>query len=370
MLLACLAGSVLPVFAAPPRFNGVSGPAANNVPEATATPAGASAGVPASATAVQPPLPSSPAQKRPDKHPGKRQNNKEVTAKPNEALVPTYDHHKTPSEVLRQADTLDYSAVYQRSWVAAGTRVLCSLQQQIPGQGRVEFRQGVGQPLEFALLVDNPPAGAGKAHLEIEPPLWSHYRQTTHLGVIELDVNELALTTSPDWTRRLLGDLGDGMQPTLRYFDGADAAKDVKISLSPIDFKAGMQQFDACRAQLLRYDFDQAKVSVLNFTPDSSRLPKSAYQQLDEIIELLKSDPDIKVVDIEIYSQTKELVQYNSRLATRRAQTVRDYLLDKGINEEIIKITIHTQQKSRLERLGIKPDQIQIVLRRGDRKKN
>lgn len=370
------------VLAGPPRFEDVPGPAANHIAKsATAAPSDAEKSAnAATAESTQDATPQSSAKVDAGPEPKKSilssifvtaapPTPREQTSKSSDVLAPTHDFHKSDPAILQQGDIKFYDSGYRGTWVVQSSKTTCSLKQPITNFGYAEFRQGTAQPLEFVLLAANPPAGNGVAQIQSEPPLWSHYARPSNLGTIELDEGEHAMTASTEWAQRLLVDLADGMQTTLQFYDGADAARDVKITLSALNFKPGLENFDKCRAQLLRYDFKQVRVTVLQFNADSSRLSKTVIQQLEGILELVTKDAGIKNIDIEIYSLNKELVQYNYRLATRRAQAVRDYLMHKGVDEEKLKITIYTKKKSKLEQQGIKPDQVQVVLNRDKKKK-
>jgi outer membrane protein OmpA-like peptidoglycan-associated protein len=374
LLILCITAGIS-VLAEPPRFNEISGPAANADAMESAKPV--TEPMPSAEAAIPVAVPGATRTVEESQPPRrwsvfstqKYETPKETTNKPNDALVPTKDTHPGAPGVLQQGGVQYFEPGYTGQWEVKSSRMLCTLLQKIPQHGRVEFRQGVGQPLDFVLYVDNPPAGTGMAHLRSEPPLWTHYTKATDLGIIEIESGENAVTASSEWARHMMTDLGQGMQPTLQYWDSADAQNDIKVTLSAHTFKMGLDNFNVCRSQLLRYEFDKVHITVLNFNTDSSKILKPTYKQLNEVVEILQTDAGIKLIEVEIYTPTKELVQYNFRLATRRAQAVRDYLIQMGIDEEKLKIKIHTQKKSKLEELGVKPDQVQIVLHRGTKKK-
>jgi outer membrane protein OmpA-like peptidoglycan-associated protein len=245
---------------------------------------------------------------------------------------------------------------------------MCRLRQQLPSYGYVEFRQGVAQPLEFALYVDHPPAGSGIVQVSSEPPLWRHYTKTKDLGTLDLDEGDRAVTASATWARRLLIELSEGMQPVLHFWDAADASEDIEIFLSAIQFQKSLDQFYQCLGQLLKYDFKQVQLNVVHFNPDSSKMRKQAYQQLDEVLETAKLDKGISEINLEIYTYRDGLERYNFRLATRRAQGVRDYLLKHGIKEDRIFIKIYTKNKEQMHKLGYSDADVYIALQRKKQK--
>ena len=285
--------------------------------------------------------------------------------KPEDALVPTEAYHRSQTEKIRAAELYEYRSGYQSYWKSGdASKVLCSIRQQVPNYGYVEFRQGVGQPLEFAMFVNHPPAGVGKAHVRIQAPAWRHYNQGKDLGVVELEPGKRAVSMEANWSNRLMLELSEGMQLVVRYWDDADASTDIEVMLSALNFQKSLQSFHHCLGQLIAYETEEVKRNVVYFHEDSSRLRKQATQQLDGVLEILKADPGFKQIDLELYSSKEGLVQYNFRLSTRRARAVRDYLIKRGIAEDRLLIKIHTKSRTELKQLGYNPSDVHIVLKR------
>jgi outer membrane protein OmpA-like peptidoglycan-associated protein len=290
------------------------------------------------------------------------------TEKKDGDLVNTEKRHKQIYDLLESADIHHFEPGPDIRWQVKSSNVMCRMSQQVPHYGFVEFRQGVAQPLEFAMYVDQIPGGSGVVQVSSEPARWQHFVKAKKLGVLELDTGDTAVTASAEWSRRLFMELEQGMQPVLRFWDAADASEDVEVYLSALEFRDSLDKFQTCLAQLLKYDFNQVKANVLHFNPDSSKMRKQTYAQLDEVLETAKVDKGVTEVNLEIYTSRDGLERYNFRLATRRAQAVRDYLIKHGIKEDIIFIKIHTQTKAQLAKLGYKDSDVYISLRR-DKKK-
>lgn len=294
----------------------------------------------------------------------KKDETTELVHKPGNALVPTEKYHKSTNEQLNSANLYEYRSGYQSYWQGDTSRVMCSIQQQIPNYGYVEFRQGVGQPLQFAMYVNHPPAGIGKARVRIQPPYWRHYENEKDLGTIELEAGKRAVSMQADWSNRLLLSLRDGMQPVIHYWDAADATADIEIMLSALNFQDSLNSFHKCLGQVLTYDVKDTERTILHFSEDSSKLRPQATDQLDEVLQILKLDPGVKQVDVELYSTGEGLANYNFRLSTRRARAVRDYLMKHGIDEKRILIKIHTKTNADLKQLGYNLTDVHVVLKR------
>lgn len=70
--------------------------------------------------------------------------------------------------------------------------------------------------------------------------------------------------------------------------------------------------------------------SMVNFDFDSSKLGSAARTNLDKLAKVLKNNPD---TNVNIYGHTDSTGRdvYNQSLSERRAKSVRDYLVAKGI---------------------------------------
>lgn len=285
------------------------------------------------------------------------------TGKQTDQLVNTQEYHKETHELLGQGDLHRFEAGYHTGWRVQASNVMCSLNQAIPDYGHVEFRQGVGQPLVFALYVAHPPAGTGRAHVRSEAPHWQHYVADRDLGVLELETGKQAVTASSVWSRRLLLELSDGMQPVMRYWDAADATDDMEITLSAINFRSSLALFHRCIDQLQQYDVEQVERIVINFNEDSSRLRAEAVAQLADVLEIYRTDRRFRFIELEVYTHRTAMERYDFRLATRRTRTVRDYFIKQGVDEDKLLIKIHTKSEDELKALGYRPSDVLIALR-------
>jgi outer membrane protein OmpA-like peptidoglycan-associated protein len=285
-----------------------------------------------------------------------------VTRKKDGDLVNTEKRHKDIPDLLDTADLHHFEPGADVRWQVQASNVMCRMRQVVPQYGYVEFRQGVAQPFEFALYVDHPPGGSGVVQVSSEPPHWQHFIKAKKLGALEMESNDTVFTASAEWSRRLFIELNEGMQPVFRFWDAADASEDVEVYLSAIQFKDSLDKFYQCIEQLVKYDLKQVQLNVLHFNPDSSKMRKQTYEQLGEVLETTKVDSSINGVNLEIYTQRDGLEHYNFRLATRRAQAIRDYLIKHGVKEDIIFIKIHTKSKSEMAKLGYQASDVYLAL--------
>ncbi len=95
----------------------------------------------------------------------------------------------------------------------------------------------------------------------------------------------------------------------------------------------GFEDEDGCPdADLATLRTDRIEISqrVLFYT-DEARLRVESYPVLDAVVATIRNNPDITKLRVEGHTDSDGVDAYNVRLAVARANTVRDYLIDAGI---------------------------------------
>ena len=75
-----------------------------------------------------------------------------------------------------------------------------------------------------------------------------------------------------------------------------------------------------------------AEDRTVNFEFDSADLTREAKQSLDHLIERIGDRREVSSITIEGYTDATGPEEYNMDLSQRRAQSVQEYLQDKGVN--------------------------------------
>jgi OOP family OmpA-OmpF porin len=78
---------------------------------------------------------------------------------------------------------------------------------------------------------------------------------------------------------------------------------------------------------------EEIRLKGVNFQTNSDRLLPGAEVYLDEAAATLKKNPTIKV-EVAGYTDSQGAAEYNEGLSMRRAQTVHDYLVSKGVADD------------------------------------
>ena len=83
--------------------------------------------------------------------------------------------------------------------------------------------------------------------------------------------------------------------------------------------------------------FETVVLRPVNFQLDRAELTAPSKKTLDEVAARLKAHPEMKLT-IEGHADETGSAEYNERLGQRRAESVRDYLVSKGVNAQNLQI--------------------------------
>ena len=85
--------------------------------------------------------------------------------------------------------------------------------------------------------------------------------------------------------------------------------------------------------QFIRRISGSSEIQILKqvqFATGSARILQNSYNILDEVVRLLKVNPEITLVAIEGHTDNRGPDQLNEKLSNDRAHSVRTYLIDRG----------------------------------------
>jgi len=70
----------------------------------------------------------------------------------------------------------------------------------------------------------------------------------------------------------------------------------------------------------------------VNFKPGSHALQEDSTKILDTVADIIKQNPSLGRIEVQAHTDSKGSESYNMRLSARRAESVRAYLVDQGVN--------------------------------------
>jgi OOP family OmpA-OmpF porin len=72
----------------------------------------------------------------------------------------------------------------------------------------------------------------------------------------------------------------------------------------------------------------------VQFKKNSAKLRDASLPVLDQVVEVMAKNPGIRLVQIQGHTDSKGAAKRNKRLSQRRAESVRQYLMSKGVEAE------------------------------------
>ena len=234
---------------------------------------------------------------------------------------------------------------HQSKWTVSSSPLLCALRHDIPLYGTASFSQQAGSGLGFSLHLQKKPLKSARARLSSVPPAWRHSGLEKDLGEAEFRTKNESLNFPEAMSRRLLVELSDGMFPTFTYADWIDGRDEVKVALSAVNVRSALGEFVECLGGLLPYDFGYVRSSKLYFRFNSDQLTQRAKLRLDELARYILADENVSQIRVGGHADSKGFRSYNKSLAQRRAESVREYLVAKGVTSRLFKIDSYGEEK-------------------------
>ncbi|CDZ76055.1 Root adhesin [Legionella massiliensis] len=239
---------------------------------------------------------------------------------------------------LHAAVNLNYiSPMGTENWHMSGNRLRCGLALTIPNYGIAYFEQYAARPAHFIMSywqqVQNPRPTAVVA----KPPVWKPGGQVFLVAKTSITPGEYALYLPRDPAIKLLNYLAEGYQTSFQYM--SEQGFPTSVSLSPIRFQKVYAKYQRCLGALLPFDYESVRESIVLFENNSYELSETAKKQLRKVAEYSHADHSVKRIKIAGYTDDTGRKSYNNAVSEDRAEAVKEYLLDLGVQEEDISIT-------------------------------
>lgn len=222
-------------------------------------------------------------------------------------------------------------------WQMTGSRLRCGLSLTIPNYGIAYFEQFAAKPSHFILTTWQQSYTLRKARVYAKPPVWKPGGPVFLVAKTFLHPTEYGFYLKRNNALQLLNFLSQGYQANFQYISEQNFA--VSVSISPIRFQKVYARYQRCLGNLLPFDYEMVRLSVLYFSTDSDELDDASKQYLNKIAEYSRADPALKKIKIAGYTDDTGRKSYNNAISEDRAEAVKNYLLSKGVREDKITIT-------------------------------
>ncbi|MFA3789780.1 OmpA family protein [Aliiglaciecola sp. SL4] len=247
-----------------------------------------------------------------------------------------------------QASLRHYAAPVEDSqWqVSQKSRLQCTLSHQLPGYGEAAFYSSASKQLnmEFELQMLRLPNTYSVASVYSVPPKWMPGQMQREIAQMPIRKQYNSdLPQKAAWT--MLSELEKGFWPTLYYQDWYSDFDRIAVGLNASNFAKPYVEFAECVANLLPFAFEDIAYTVLSYNSNSTDLTKYSKKRLQMIGDYLKEDTDLELVLLDGYSDSYGGRWNNEQLSIRRAEEIKAYFTEMGVDPDRIEVTGHGERR-------------------------
>ena len=230
----------------------------------------------------------------------------------------------------------------QSSWQLEASPFACRLTHEVPLFGRAVLERGAGESLRFWLEPLQPGLITGQGTLYAKAPVWRSTQSSEAVESIELEPSLTKLALSQSGSAKVLAALRAGMQPTLSATDPSGQL--AEIAVSSANFTPAFAQYSQCLAQLLPVNFDQIARTAILYPPAQWELSQASRDRLALVKTYIETDKQVEKIYVDGHSDNQGRRLLNRDLSKRRAEEVSRYLVQLGVNEEMLVTRYHGER--------------------------
>ena len=139
---------------------------------------------------------------------------------------------------------------------------------------------------------------------------------------------------------RMLAGLASGLQPTIMRSSLA-GGESVRVVVSSVGYQQAWSDYQACVSKLLPISAAQAEQSTISFRSGGSLLSEDAKSMLDAVLQYIQAADQLNEIVLDGHSDNQGNRLDNRELSRQRALAVRDYLMEKGVDESLFSMRFH-----------------------------
>ena len=246
------------------------------------------------------------------------------------------------------------AGAYASSWQAGYENALwqtsdpsqlnCELTHYIPNFGEARFIHRAGETVRMEIKPFRHALRGGAVKLVALAPQWMPGADARSLGEYNFQKTDLPIHIATQQTELILESLRQGLMPSMMQEDADQRIEHRRASLTPINFHPAFANFQLCQAQLLPVNYDQIRDVMINFHLGGAQLTQTDRDQLDLIVRYAYADPEVILVMVDAHSDALGTRRDNRELSSKRANAVTEYLVARGMPQEIIQSQYHGQR--------------------------
>jgi len=242
-----------------------------------------------------------------------------------------------------QAQTFG-NALAEARWELDASVFECRLSYPLPGFGSAHFAQRAGETQAFFLRQENRYLAAGEAQVVAASPIWRETLVRETLAPAQ--VSESARPLRLNWRRSqsLAAKLQEGMQLAFENAAWYGRGDSVRLVLEPVGFRPAFDAYQACLADLLPVNFDQVERTAIYFPSGNQELPDEELEKLDLVARYTQADKQVVKVYVDGHTDGAGLRAENLNLSRERAESVAQFLKDRGVSEDKVVTRWHGER--------------------------
>ncbi len=236
------------------------------------------------------------------------------------------------------------SSIDDAKWELEASKFSCRLSQLIPSFGDAVFEHEAGESVRFVLKpTENIHFDKG-AKLVAEAAPWQPGMSPRFIGSVKAMERTGHLSVKPDHAQNMLAALYKGLMPTFTAPEWYGTDESLRVSVSAVNFQSAYSDYVACTAGLLPVNYRQVARTAILFPSAQWRLSDTSRERLDLIALYVKNDDSVKGVFVDGHSDNMGRRLMNRDISKRRAEEVTAYLINLGIEPNMITTRYHGER--------------------------
>ena len=229
-------------------------------------------------------------------------------------------------------------------WQVVESPLECSLSQNIPGFGTATFSQQTAETFTLDFSSKSHPSVQTNVTFEIAEARWQNDEQRLFLISIPTENNQTSFSIQGPIAKQAFTHIQEGRVPTIRY-RSQNITDEMNVLMSTVHLGASLAAFQECVDNLHPFSFTDIRRLSIPFEREKSALSPAAEEALERIAEYVKIDDKIKRIIVSGHTDNHGYRRINEPLAEARAITVKNYLVESGVLEQLIITSYHLEHK-------------------------
>lgn len=229
--------------------------------------------------------------------------------------------------------------VHTSKWTVKTGKSLCSLKHSIPSYGEVTFLKGRTIPMTTIIQTRFNLLRGGKADLRALPPAWKSGADIQEIKKVGFQRGNIPFIFGTDISQELLGNLGEGMYVSLTHMKSEESDNGWRVEISSVNINKALNKFLECSGNfpLIR----AGRKGAVHFATGKWNLTYNNLARLIAVSDYLTRRSKYKRIVLDGYADNRGQNKPNKILSRNRANTVKNFLVARGVPSKKIKVIAH-----------------------------